>query len=50
MIQIAARATREVKIPNRQQTRAEIILLFKDQMLKLKERLNVSAVPTFQCD
>lgn len=54
MIQIAGRSTpsREVKIPNRQQTRANIISLFKEQMLKLKERLNVShsAVPTFHCD
>jgi hypothetical protein len=52
MIQIAGRSTpsREVKIPNRQQTRANIISLFKEQMLKLKERLNMSAVPTFHYD
>lgn len=41
MIQITARATREVKIPNRHQTRAEIITLFKVQLLGLKSRLNV---------
>ena len=41
MIQIAARATHEVKIPNRHQTRAEIISLFKVQINGLKLRLNV---------
>ena len=42
MIHIASRATRGVQIPNRKQTRVEIIMLFKAQMNKLKERLNVS--------
>ena len=41
MVQIASHATCEIKIPNRKQTRAEIILLFKEQMNRLKERLNV---------
>jgi hypothetical protein len=41
MIHIASRATRAINIPNRKQTRAEIILLFKAQMSKLKDRLNV---------
>ncbi|KAJ7465566.1 hypothetical protein FB451DRAFT_1041388 [Mycena latifolia] len=41
MIDIAARATQGVAIPNRQQTRAEIIKLFHDQMDKLKIRLHV---------
>jgi hypothetical protein len=41
MIAIAAWATNGVIIPNRKATRAEIIQLFKDQLTKLKERLNV---------
>jgi hypothetical protein len=41
MIHIASRATRDVKIPNRKQTREEIISLFKTQMNNLKDRLNV---------
>jgi hypothetical protein len=41
MISIAARATRGAKIPDRKQTRKEIIRIFKEQMQALKERLNV---------
>ena len=41
MIHMASQATRGVKIPNRKQTRDEIIALFKTQMTKLKDRLNV---------
>ena len=41
MIHVASHATRGVKIPNRKQTRDEIIALFKMQMTKLKDRLNV---------
>ena len=41
MVQNAARATREVNIPNRQHTRKDIISLFEEQMHSLKERLNV---------
>ena len=44
MIDIAARATKGVKIPNRAQTRSEIIKLFKRNMTRLRERLNVSAI------
>ncbi|PPQ87326.1 hypothetical protein CVT26_004408, partial [Gymnopilus dilepis] len=42
MIDIASRATRDVKLPSRKQTRKEIIRQFKTQMTALKERLNVS--------
>ncbi|KAJ7443384.1 hypothetical protein FB451DRAFT_1056943, partial [Mycena latifolia] len=45
MIDIAARATQGVTIPNRKQTRAEIINLFHDQMDKLKIRLHVCFFP-----
>ncbi|KAI0757827.1 hypothetical protein C8Q80DRAFT_1090595 [Daedaleopsis nitida] len=41
MIHIAARSTEGVRIPNRKQTRAAIIDLFKKNLLKLRERLNV---------
>lgn len=41
MIAIAARATRGVAIPNRKQTRAQIIASFKKQMKALQARLNV---------
>ncbi|KAF8891446.1 hypothetical protein CPB84DRAFT_1641003, partial [Gymnopilus junonius] len=41
MIEIAGRATREVKIPSRKQTRAAILKTFKEQMRALSERLNV---------
>lgn len=44
MIDIAARATEGVKIPNRKQTRREIIDMFKCNMTKLRERLNVEHV------
>ncbi|KAJ7220326.1 hypothetical protein GGX14DRAFT_355230 [Mycena pura] len=43
MIDIAARATEGVDIPNRPQTRAQIKQLFYDQMNKLKIRLHVSS-------
>ncbi|KAG2113946.1 uncharacterized protein F5147DRAFT_744119 [Suillus discolor] len=42
MIDVAARATNGVILPNRNATRREIMDLFKKQMSKLKERLNVS--------
>ena len=43
MVNIAARATRGVKLPSRKQTRKEIIRTFKEQMKALKERLNMSS-------
>jgi hypothetical protein len=47
MIDIAARATKGVKNLNRKQTREEIITLFRNQMKKLKDRLNVCSVIQF---
>jgi len=44
MIEVAARATNEVNIPNRKATREEILDMFKNQMSRLKERLNVCQV------
>ncbi|KAI0793625.1 hypothetical protein C8Q74DRAFT_1194947 [Fomes fomentarius] len=41
MIDIAARATDGVRIPNRKQTRAAIIDQFKDNLRRLREQLNV---------
>ncbi|KAH7924808.1 hypothetical protein BV22DRAFT_1012537, partial [Leucogyrophana mollusca] len=41
MIDIASRATNGVIVPNRNATRREIMDMFKRQMTKLKERLNV---------
>lgn len=41
MMHIASQATRGIKIPNKKQARDEIISLFKAQMNKLKQRLNV---------
>ncbi|KAF8868493.1 hypothetical protein BD779DRAFT_1460392, partial [Infundibulicybe gibba] len=41
MIDIVARATCGVVLPNRKQAREDIIRLFKDQMKRLRERLNV---------
>ncbi|KAJ7146956.1 hypothetical protein C8R44DRAFT_599361, partial [Mycena epipterygia] len=41
MIDIAARATEGVNLPNREQTREAIIRLFHDQMSQLKLRLHV---------
>jgi hypothetical protein len=38
---IASQATRGIKIPNKKQARDEIISLFKAQMNRLKQRLNV---------
>jgi hypothetical protein len=47
MINIAARATNGVIIPDRKVTREEIIEMFKKQMTALKERLHVSpAMPS----
>lgn len=42
MINIAARATNEILLPNRQTTREIVIATFKKQMNALKKRLNVS--------
>jgi hypothetical protein len=42
MIDIAARATSRVLLPDGKATRAAIINMFKAQMTKLKERLAVS--------
>ncbi|KAF8803118.1 hypothetical protein BYT27DRAFT_7305410, partial [Phlegmacium glaucopus] len=44
MIQIAARATKQVQIPNRKQTREAIIAKFKEQMKALRDRFNVCSV------
>jgi hypothetical protein len=41
MIDTSARATKGVKTPNRKQTRLDIITLFRNQMKRLKDRLNV---------
>ncbi|KAG1790326.1 uncharacterized protein HD556DRAFT_1242527, partial [Suillus plorans] len=41
MIDVASRATNGVIIPNRKATYCDIMDLFKNQMMKLKERLNV---------
>ncbi|KAF9229375.1 hypothetical protein BS17DRAFT_688220, partial [Gyrodon lividus] len=43
MINIASQATKGVVIPNRKATQAEIIDIFKRQMMRLLEHLNVSA-------
>jgi hypothetical protein len=42
MIDIAARATNGVIVPNRKTTRREIMNLFKKNLSNLRERLNVS--------
>ena len=42
MIDIAARATNGVTIPNRKATREEIMNMFRNQLTRLKEWLNVS--------
>ena len=42
MIDIAACATNGVTIPNRKATREEIMNMFRNQLTRLKERLNVS--------
>ncbi|KAI0293023.1 hypothetical protein B0F90DRAFT_1582275, partial [Multifurca ochricompacta] len=41
MIHLASRATRSIKIPNRKQMHDKIITLFKMQMTKLKDCLNI---------
>ncbi|KAF8882548.1 hypothetical protein BD779DRAFT_1444683, partial [Infundibulicybe gibba] len=41
MIDVAASATNSVTLPNRKQAREVIVELFKDQMRRLKDRLNV---------
>ena len=43
MVNIAACATRGLKLPSRKQTRNEIKRMFKEQMKAFKERLNVSS-------
>jgi hypothetical protein len=42
MIGIAARATNGIIIPNQKATQQEIMNMFKNQLIHLKERLNVS--------
>jgi hypothetical protein len=42
MIDVASRATKGVIIPGRKATRTEIIGLFKKQMARLRDCLNVS--------
>ena len=42
MTDLASRATGSVNLPSLRQTRGRIIRSFKQQMLLLKERLNVS--------
>jgi hypothetical protein len=44
MIDVASRATNGVNIPNRKATREEILDMFKNQMSRLKERLNVCQI------
>ena len=46
MIDIAARANHGVKLPSLKQTRGHIIKTFKQQMLVLRDRLNVSLIST----
>jgi len=41
MLDIASRAANGVTIPNRKITREEIMNMFKSQLTRLKERLNV---------
>jgi hypothetical protein len=43
MIDIASRATNGVKIPGQKSTRAAIIQMFKDHLIKLRAQLSVSA-------
>jgi hypothetical protein len=43
MVDLVARATKDVNIPGRKATRAEIKRMFKDYLRKLKARLNVRA-------
>jgi hypothetical protein len=53
MIEVAARATRGVKIPGRKQTRQAIINMFKKQMQALRDRLNskvASGEVSLTCD
>lgn len=47
MINIAARATNGVKIPDRRQTRQAIIDTFKRQLAALCDRLNVRKIPHY---
>ena len=44
MIDVAARARDGVNIPGRKQARNEILKAFKDQLITLRERLNVGYV------
>ncbi|KAG6892438.1 hypothetical protein C0992_000495 [Termitomyces sp. T32_za158] len=46
MIDVASRAKNGVTIPNRHQTREEIMNSFKKQMNHLRTRLNVSIIPS----
>ena len=46
MIDIAAHANRGIKLPSLKQTRGHIIKTFKQQMLVLRDRLNVSLILT----
>jgi len=44
MMEIAARATRGVKLLSRKQTRKEIMKMFKERMTGSRERLSVCSV------
>ena len=44
MIQIAARATKDIPIPSRKQARETIIVKFKEEMKALRDRLNVHSI------
>jgi hypothetical protein len=44
MIDVAAHATNGVKIPGRKATRAEIMQIFKNHLMKLKTTLNVQHI------
>jgi hypothetical protein len=48
MIAIASRAAHGVAIPNRKQTRAQIIALFRKQMKALRKRLTVGSSIQFK--
>ncbi|KIL57470.1 hypothetical protein M378DRAFT_87861, partial [Amanita muscaria Koide BX008] len=49
MTDIAARATHGIKLLSQKQTRAEIIGMFQEQMLCLRDRLNVALYHTILC-
>ncbi|KAG1764932.1 hypothetical protein EDD22DRAFT_775576, partial [Suillus occidentalis] len=49
MVDIASCATNGVKIPGRKATCAEIMRMFKNHLMRLRNTLNVSNVPSVNC-